>query len=218
MSGAPRHRAVAALASAAVFLAGGAALAEPRASDPLHGRFEGDLAIAASAGVAAGGRSPRAAADLRVRYLSTAGVFAMYEGGPLFGEAADPRRAIAFGAELRPIFLARWARGLDLGVPQLDLFIDSFALELGAVFVQPEGARLGARPGLQAGLGLELPIFPRASGPFVGFHTGIRWSDAALAGGPVSGPSDRSFFLMITLGWQQLFGGSVVDARDRAFR
>lgn len=183
--------------------------------DGSHGRFDGDLAIAGAVGMTVGPRGPRASGDLRLRYLSTAGVFGTYEDGPLVGSDAEPRRTVAFGLELRPLFLARWATGRELGLPRLDLLIDSLALEVGAVFAQPEGARFGARPGLQAGLGLELPFFATASGPFLGLHGGARWSDAALSGGPLDGPSDRALYLNITLGWQQLFGGHVVDMGDR---
>jgi hypothetical protein len=150
-----------------------------------------------------------------LRYLSTAGLFASYEDGPLVGShSAEPRRALAFGLELRPLFLARWATGRELGVARVDLLMDSIGLEIGPVFTQPEGTRFGGRPGLQLGLGLELPIFARASGPFVALHGGCRWSDSALSGGPVTGPSDRALYLTIAIGWQQLFGGHVVDIGD----
>jgi hypothetical protein len=199
----------------------GATLVAPRAAyakgtvgDASHGRFDGDVAIAGAAGMTVGPRGPRAGADVRLRYLSTAGLFASYEDGPLTGSKAEPRRALAVGLELRPLFLARWATGREIGMPRLDLFIDSLALELGAVFAQPEGAAFGGRAGLQAGLGLELPFFATASGPFLGVHGGVRWSDAALSGGPLEGPSDRALYLTIVVGWQQLFGGHVVDMGD----
>jgi len=195
-----------------------ASAAEGRGADGLYGRFDGDLAIAAAAGATLGPRGPRATGDLRLRYLSTAGIFASYEDGPAIGSSADPRRVLALGLELRPLFLARWATDREIGSPRLDLFIDSLGLELGVAFTQPEGARFGARPCLQLGLGVELPIFPRASGPFVALHGGARWSDAALSGGPTSGPGDRALYLTIAIGWQQLFGAHVVDLGDRAVR
>lgn len=154
-------------------------------------------------------------ADLRLRYLSTAGLFASYEEGPLVGSNADPRRVLALGVELRPLFLARWATDSEFGRPRLDLFVDSLALEVGAVLVEPEDARFGARAGLQMGFGLELPFFKTASGPFIGLHGGARWSDAALSGGPLGGPSDRALYLTLAVGWQQLFGGHVADLGDR---
>jgi len=203
------------LVTATTFIATPSSADSPQTQDSSHGRFDGDLAVAGAAAVTMGPRGPRAGADLRLRYLSTAGLFAAYEDGPLVGSSAEPRRALALGIELRPLFLARWATGHELGAPRLDLLIDSLALELGAVFTQPEGARFGARPGLQAGLGLELPFFARASGPFLALHGGVRWSDAALSGGPLESPSDRAAYLTIALGWQQLFGAHVVDLGDR---
>ncbi|MBX3232692.1 MAG: hypothetical protein KIT84_44050 [Labilithrix sp.] len=172
--------------------------------DSAHGRIEGDLGVAVAAGITAGPRAPRATGDLRLRYLSTAGVFGTYEEG---FASSEPRRAIATGVELRPLFLARWVTGHELGSPRADLFIDSLALELGAAFVQPDGARF--RPALQAGLGLELPFFDRAEGLFAGLHVGARWSDAALAGNAGGGPSDRALFASLTLGWQELFAGPI---------
>jgi hypothetical protein len=96
--------------------------------------------------------------------------------------------------------------------------IDSFGLELGAVFLQPEGRSFGSRPGLQAGIGLQVPVLPHATGPLVGLHFGARWSDAVLAGRAIEGPSDRALYLLVTLGWQQVFGAHVVDVGDRAPR
>jgi hypothetical protein len=193
----------------------GAAFAGPR-DETSHGRIDGDLAVSAGAGATVGPRGPRGAADLRLRYLFTAGLFATYEDGPLVASAAEPRRVLTTGVELRPLFLARWLQGHESGTPRVDLLIDSLGLELGAVFVQPEGARFGARRGLQAGLGLDLPLFPRASGLVVGVHGGARWSDAALAGFALRGPSDRAAYLTLVLAWQQVFGGHVVDVGDRS--
>ncbi len=184
------------------------------ASDASYGRFDGDVALAGAAGMTVGPRGPRASADLRFRYLQTAGLFATYEDGPLIGSPSEPKRALAFGVELRPLFLARWATGRELGIGHLDLLIDSLGLELGALFAQPEGARFGGRPGLSAGLGVELPFFGRASSPFIGLHGGARWSDAALSGGPLGGPGDRALYATLSIGWQQLFGGHVVDLGD----
>src|SRR4051812_22937377 len=84
-------------------------------SDTSHGRIDGDLSASAGLGATFGPRGPRAAADLRLRYLWTAGIYVTYEDGPLFGSAAEPRRVFGTGLELRPLFLARWLQGLDSG-------------------------------------------------------------------------------------------------------
>ena len=183
--------------------------------DGSHGRVDGDMAIEGGVGASLGPRAPRALADLRFRYLSMTGVFATYEDGPLVGAHPDPKRAVATGLELRPLFLAKWFTGRYTGSPYVDLTIDSLALELGAVFLQPDGARFGSKPGLQAGLGLEVPVFPAATGPFIAIHAGARWSDTALAGGPLGGPSDRALFVNVVFAWQQVFGAHVVDLGER---
>jgi hypothetical protein len=209
------------LACSLVVLATSCAAGAARAADDgdtSYGRIDGDLSASAGIGAAFGPSGPRAAADLRLRYVWTAGIFATYEDGPLFGGGRDPRRAFATGIELRPIFLARWLQGLESGNGYLDLTLDSLGLELGAVFVEPPGRSFGSRPGLQAGLGLQIPVLPHATGPVIGVHGGARWSDSALGGHVIEGPSDRSLFLLVTLGWQQVFGGHVVDLGDRAPR
>jgi hypothetical protein len=190
-------------------------LAHAEEADTTAGRLAGDFAIAGGLGVTVGPRGPRATADLRFRYLSSAGVFATYEDGVLIGSDAEPRRCIAFGIEVRPLFLARWATGRELGNARIDMLIDSLALELGPAFAQPAGARFGGRPGFQAGIGMELPLFPVAEGPLVALHGGARWSDSALAGGPLEGPSDRALFVTVAVGWQKLFGTSVIETADR---
>lgn len=96
--------------------------------------------------------------------------------------------------------------------------LDSLGFELGGFFAQPQYEQFGERPGLQAGIALELPILARASGPWIGLHGGIRFSDSALSGGPTSDPADRAFFLSITLAWHQIVGAHAVDAFDVAPR
>jgi hypothetical protein len=211
-----RKLAVACASAGALLLASRSGSADQRSRiDSSDGRFDGDLGVVGGLGATFGPRGPRAALDARIRYLSTAGLFATYEDGPLLGSSAEPTRVIAFGLEVRPLFLARWGTGHELGIPRLDLALDSLGLELGAVFSQPAGARFGARAGLEAGLGLELPILPRASGPLVGLHAGARWSEAALAGGPLDGAADRALYVSVLVGWQALFGSPIIDFDDR---
>ena len=181
--------------------------------DGSHGRFEGDLAVVVGAGATIGPRAPRGTLDVRLRYLSSAGVFATYEDG--FGGSV-PRRALALGLEVRPLFLARWGTNHEIGTrPRVDLIIDSIALEVGALFSEPAGTKFLGRRGLQAGIGVAFLFFDRGTGPFVAMHGGCRWSDNALGGGPIEGPGDRALFLTLEVSWQQLFGGHIVDLGDR---
>jgi hypothetical protein len=147
--------------------------------------------------------------------MSTSGLFLTYEDKAFFKEA-EPERVLAFGLELRPLFLARWLTGKELESGRADLLIDSFGLELGGFMQQPQGKQFGQKPGFQAGLGLEIPIFSRATGLFVATHGGCRWSDASLGGEMVRDPSDRALYLGITLSWHQVIGAHIIDAGDRA--
>jgi hypothetical protein len=204
-------------------LAGREASAETRADesarrDASFGRLEGDVGIVGGAGVVVGPRSPRAALDLRLRYLDTIGLFADYEDAPILGTSSDPRRVFASGLELRPLFLGRWLTGRELSAGRIDLAIDSIGLELGAVFAQPIGSSFSGRPGVQVGLGIELPFLASASGPWLGLHGGVRWSDAALGGTGADTAFDRSLYFAITLAWHQLFLAHAVDVGDRAPR
>jgi hypothetical protein len=176
------------------------------------------MGVVLGAGVAVGPDAPRGALDQRLRYLETAGLFFTYEDGAIFGSGAEPIRVLSGGIEVRPLFLARWLKDREIGNARLDLAIDALGLELGGFFAQPQGEQLTTRPGLQFGLGLELPILTQASGPWIGLHGGMRFSDAELGGRATSDPADKAFFLAITLEWHQIVGTHVVDPFDRAPR
>lgn len=191
----------------------------PRAkTDTSYGRIEGDLSVVVGLGASFGPRAPRAAGDLRLRYLDTAGLFVNYEDGPLLGGDSDPRRVIATGIELRPLFIGRWLTGRETARARFDLLLDSFGLELGAAFIQPSAGSFTSRPALQAGLGLEIPVLASARGPWIGLHGGARWNDSALRGDAIDSPSDRALFGAVTLAWHEFFLAHAVDAGDRAPR
>ena len=125
---------------------------------------------------------------------------------------------LAGGFELRPLFLGRWLTGHEIGNARLDLALDSLGFELGGFFAQPQYERSASARDCRRASALELPILARASGPWIGLHGGIRFSDSALSGGPTSDPADRAFFLSITLAWHQIVGAHAVDAFDVAPR
>jgi hypothetical protein len=185
--------------------------------DTTYGRVDGDLGVSFGAGATFGPNAPRGTIELRLRYLDTVGIFGEYEDG-FSSTASNPRRVFGGGFEIRPLFLARWLKGGELGSPWPDLFIDSLGLELGTFFEQPVGEAVGNRPGLQASLGFEVPILPRPSGPWIGLHGGVRWSDATLEGASPTEPSNRSLFLAVTLAYHQIFPAHLVDALDVAPR
>jgi hypothetical protein len=178
--------------------------------DTTYGRLDGDLGIGVGLGATFGPGAPRGTVDVRLRYLETVGIYAEYEDG--LGGDSNPRRVLASGLEIRPLFLARWLVGRETSSPWPDLFVDSFGLELGTFYEQPAIETVGNGLGLQAGLGLELPLLPHASGPWIGLHGGARWADPAL------GRETASLFLTVTLAYHQIFGAHVVDFADMAPR
>jgi hypothetical protein len=210
----PSRRDTAWLAAAVVVLVAPAARAAP--GDSSYGRVEGDLSASFGAGVTLGPRAPRGALDLRVRYLETVGVFITYEDA--LGGDAEPVRVVAFGTELRPLFLGRWLTGYELARGRWDLLVDSFGLELGGAVYQPAGASFASRPALQAGIGLEVPLLADATGPWIGLHAGARWSETTLGGADSATADDRALYLAVTLAWHQVFVAHVVDEGDRAPR
>jgi hypothetical protein len=184
--------------------------------DATYGRVEGDLTLVAGAGGVLASRGPRAEVELRLRYLESIGIFAAYEDGPLLSSQADPSRFVLAGAEVRPLFLFRWLKGHETSHPVLDLVLDSIGLELGAAFAQPPGMPFGSRPGVGVGLGFEVPMLGRASGPWLGLRGGLRWSEEAMATGTVRGADDRSVYAALTVAWHQVFAAHAADAGDEA--
>jgi hypothetical protein len=204
-------------AAACVLLCGEVAAADPTSSP--YGRIEGDVTIVAGAGAVIAPRGPRLEAEVRFRYLDSAGIFAAYEDGTALGSDAEPRRVLIAGLELRPLFLLRWLRGMEeTRRARLDLALDSVGIDLGAVLMEPAGATFGSRAGLQLGFGFELPIFADATGLWIGVHGGLRWSSEALANGATANADDRSAFLSLTLAWHQLVMAHLVDLGDEPVR
>jgi len=189
-------------------------LLEPRfaGADTTYGRIDGDLSLSIGAGTSIGPRGLTGVADLRLRFLETAGVFGSYEEG--FGGPAEPTRLLVGGLELRPLFLGRWLQGLELQRSFGDLLVDSFGLEIGAFASQPQGGSFADRVGIQLGLGLELPLMARATGLWIGLHGGVRYSDWGLGRGEDTA-LDRALYLQITLAWHQTIATHLVDAFDR---
>jgi hypothetical protein len=184
----------------------------PSQADTSYGRLAGDSAFAFSLGAAADVRGVRGVVDLRYRYLQTAGLFVTYEEG--FGAGSEPLRLLLAGLELRPLFLGRYLEGYEIGVPRLDLLIDSIGFELGAFVAQPALGGFGDSAGLSFGLGLEIPFLPRASGPFLAVRAALRWSREALSAADPTSVDVEAFVVTVALGWQQTFGAHVVDVGD----
>lgn len=209
--------------------------AQPEASaDGTYGRLDGDLLVGAEVGITEtiGGPASRGeslAARLTLLYLSTAGLYGQYNES--FGVDSQPiARAVVGGVEIRPLFLGRWAKDLEHGPAYFDLWLDSISLSLGLFNLWRHGQQCGdgARVpggvrchdfGMEASLGMELPLLPRASTPFIALRGGVRWS---LDGSEVPDiaeprPDDSPIGLVtLTLGYHHLFETHLVDAADQA--
>ncbi len=205
------------LLAGALVLAGGPAQADG-AVDPSYGRVQGDLTLGLGLGATIAEGGTRAEGELRVRYLESVGLFGAYEDGPPVSSSSEPARVLVGGLEVRPFFLYRWLQGHETRRAWLDLAIDSLGLELGALAMQPAGTSFGSQSGVQAGLGLELPLLGEATGLWLGVHGGVRWGDVAIATGTVSSTDDRSAFVSLTLAWHQVVVAHVVDVGDEAPR
>jgi hypothetical protein len=206
------------LSFATVVLAGSLARAQ-REGDGFYGRFDGDLELRAHAGAAFGSGGPALAASVSAVYLSTAGLYVHYTDA-CGSDAPMVARSIAAGVHLQPIFLLR-AASFERGPAFLDLLIDSFAFELGAVWSAPRrssitmGTSVGETPGLEAALGVAIPLIGRATGPFLGFRAALRWRSTDFVPGPPSTIADRGALLSLTLGWHHVLRTHLVDAGDR---
>jgi hypothetical protein len=183
-------------------------------AEPTYGRIAGDMTLVAGLGTVLASGGPRAEGELRIRYLETAGLFATYEDGALVGSSVEPRRVLAGGLELRPLFLFRWLKGHETSHARLDLALDSVGFELGVTLPQSVGSSFASRPGFEVGVGVELPILASATGPWIGLHGAIRWSDEALTSGEVQSDADRELCLALTLAWHQVVWTHAVDVGD----
>lgn len=154
----------------------------------------------------------RGAIDVRYRYLQSAGIFLGYEEG--FGAGSEPLRLAIAGFEVRPLFLARFLRGAEIGWPRVDLLIDSIGFELGAFVAQPAFGDFGSSAGLSFGLGAEFPFLPQATSPFLAVRAALRWSREALSAADTTTVDVRAFVVTVAFGFQGVFGGHMVDVGD----
>jgi hypothetical protein len=206
-----RRAAVVALAAAgAVALAPRLAAAE---DDGVYDRLSGDVDLRVGAGAAFGRGGPSLAATAAAVYLSTAGVYVHYADA-LGNHSADTARSIASGVHIQPIFIARYANNGERGPAHLDLFVDSFAFELGAFWSAPRGRSLADQPGVEIALGAGMPILPRSNGPWIDVRGALRWRaiDQRLPG--TADALDRGGLLTVTLAWHQVARVHLVDAGD----
>jgi hypothetical protein len=190
------------------------ASAAERVTDGVYGRFDGDLDFSLAAGAALGPSGPSAAVIWRAIFLQTAGMYASYTDALSQSDVALPR-SIALGVTLRPFFVPRWAFDLERGPAILDLTIDAISFDLGVLWAAGRDGALAERPGMEAALGTEVPLFGKASGPFVGARGALRWRASELASHDDNGLEPALF---LTIAWHAIIDANIVDAGDRRLR
>jgi hypothetical protein len=151
-------------------------------ADGVYGRFEGDLDLGLGLGVEADGDDARGAARLSLHYFSTLGLTVEYADSLQNGTARS-RRLFGVGVDVRPAFIPRWSGDHEHGPAFVDLTLDSISLGVGAFWAEPPGRDFGDARGLEASLGLGLPLFGRADGLWLEGRVLGRWRDPAHAPG-----------------------------------
>lgn len=187
------------------------------ADDGVYGRFDGDVELGLAAGAGIGQGGPQLVAEASAVYLGTAGLYAHYADA-LGASLPRTGRSFAVGVVVRPLFLGRYANDYERGPARLDLFLDSAALELGAVFRAPTAGSLQATPGLEIALEVAVPVFATASGPSVALRGALRLQHDDLAGRGTGDLADKGALLSLTFGWRQIIAAHIVDPCDRASR
>jgi hypothetical protein len=200
----------------AAFLAASPVRAEEsRVPDGVYGRFDGDLNLSLAAGPTFAGEGTSGTLLARAYFLETAGAFVAYTDR--LGEpSSGPRRSLAVGVTIRPLFVPRWGLNLEKGPAILDLTLDATAIELGALWVAEDASHFDRPPGLELALATEVPLSGGAEGLWIGARGSLRWRDTELSGandGPALGPA-----LLLTVAWHILTGAHLVDAGDRLMR
>jgi hypothetical protein len=145
-------------------------------SDGVYGRFDGNIDLGLAAGVELEAGEPRASLRASGHYLSSAGVYLRYEEG--FGSNdLRPRRALALGIDVRPLFLPRFALDMQHGPALLDLTLDSLSLSAGAYLAQPPLDSFGEERGFDLGLGVGVPLCGEARGLWLEARAERRFAD-----------------------------------------
>jgi hypothetical protein len=179
----------------------------------VYGRLDGDLLLIAGAGAAIADGGPQLHLSTSLSYLSTAGFYLRYADALGQDEVALDR-SIGLGVELRPLFLGRYALNLETGPAHLDLFLDSFMLSAGAFWGSDPKAGFEDEPGLELGVGMEFPILPSGSGPYIGVTGLIRYRSVDFAGTTDADVGERGSMVVFTVTWHQILDAGLVDVGD----
>ncbi len=149
-------------------------------SDGVYGRLDGDIVLAPNLGVQTYRADTDAALGIRTMYVLTLGLSLQHADSQFqIGKRSNNRSITSLEMRLCPLFLVRWSQATELGPPLLDLTLDSLALGIGA-FWDYDRNQGYLRRGTSLSAGLSLPLFAKASGP---------WLDATMALRLAEGPA-----------------------------
>jgi hypothetical protein len=142
--------------------------------DGVYGRFRGNTDLSLKLGGMLRDAGIAGSVGASVHYYSLVGITGDYSES-LVADTQHARSA-SVGMELRPLFLPRWALGMEDGPAWLDLALDSAALGFGAYFTDAEAEARGSR-GAWLSLGFGAPLLGEASGPWLELRALRRFPD-----------------------------------------
>jgi hypothetical protein len=164
-------------------------------SDGVYGRFRGNTDVSLKLGGMLRDAGVAGSVGASAHYYHLVGVTGDYSES-LVADSLHARSA-SLGMELRPLFLPRWALGLERGPAWLDLALDSAALGFGAYFTDAEADSRGSR-GAWVSLGFGAPLFGAAAGPWLELRALRRFPDHDALG------VDAHNALFVYLSWHHV--------------
>lgn len=148
-------------------------------NDGVYGRFSGNTDVSLKLGGMLRDAGVAGSVGASIHYYSLLGVTGDYSES-LVADSLHARSA-SVGMELKPLFLPRWALGMERGPAWLDLALDSAAFGFGAYFTDAAAEARGSR-GAWVSLGLGVPLFGGASGPWLELRGLRRFPDRDVVG------------------------------------
>ena len=170
----------------------------PPQSDGVYGRLDGDTDLSLKLGGQLGQGGWAGSVGLSAHYYSILGITADYCDS--LDAESKYARSFSAGPEIRPLFLPRFALGLERGPAWLDLVLDSVSLGFGAYFSEARSAG-GDTQGVWFSAGLGLPLLGHAAGPWIEARALRRLADLGPSG---SEGHDALFMYLSWHHWVQL--------------
>lgn len=184
-----------------------AALATPanaQTGDGVYGRLDSSTSVVFGAGASLETGSWDAAAllDARIRVFDCAGLATSLTLAP------DTRARMFTGVELRPFFPGLFLQSMSTGRQFVDLFVQSFGVELGAEVALAKGTSVG----FVWGLSIEIPILsPERFAHGLGLRLGMRHT--AIFGdsrpNPAADASSYRLYALLAIGFDA--GRAIAD-------